>query len=574
MATKITKELREALKAELSPVLFALKQRVAEGNDLLSIIAAAKGLTLVVDGAGKELPMLKGDKGDSIKGDDGHTPILGKDYFTEADKKEMLAAITPKKGVDYEDGVDGKTPKKGKDYFTKAEQIVFLKQVTPVLGKDYFTKTQQAQWVKDIADAIKPKAAPAISGHDIRDKLEALTGSSKLSYKAIKGLEGFVANTVAANLGANGSSIGGGGGNSSVLTTKGDLLGYSTTLARLAIGTDTYVLTADAASPLGFKWAAAAGGAVWGGITGSLAAQTDLATALGAKASIASLAAVAFSGAYADMSGVLDYINASGTVGAGATFGHDSGNGFRFGIYNSNWYGLWNTGITASTSNYALIARKDGTSVQYNSTDNISFNISDVSKLYINAVGNVGVGITNQTYKLDVGGDINIASGSHYKIAGVNLSYADVGADASGAASAALITAEAYTDSAVAAMVTLTGTQVLTNKRITQRVTTIADATSITPNFDSADASTHVNTQTAGTLTVNAPGGTPTDFQKCLLRIKSTNVQTFAFNAAYRFSSDLPAPTGSTGGGKTDYLAFTYNAADSKYDYTGKVFGF
>lgn len=41
----------------------------------------------------------------------------------------------------------------------------------------------------------------------------------------------------------------------SPLTTKGDLIGFSTVNARLAIGTDAYVLTADTASTLGFKWA-------------------------------------------------------------------------------------------------------------------------------------------------------------------------------------------------------------------------------------------------------------------------------------------------------------------------------
>ncbi|MCX6721776.1 MAG: hypothetical protein NTY04_01095, partial [Candidatus Staskawiczbacteria bacterium] len=36
--------------------------------------------------------------------------------------------------------------------------------------------------------------------------------------------------------------------------------------------------------------------------------------------------------------------------------------------------------------------------------------------------GNVGVGTSNPGYKLDVNGDVNIASGSHYKINGVNIS--------------------------------------------------------------------------------------------------------------------------------------------------------
>lgn len=46
------------------------------------------------------------------------------------------------------------------------------------------------------------------------------------------------------------------------LTTKGDLLGYSTLPARLPVGADTQVLTADSGQALGVKWAAPAAGTV------------------------------------------------------------------------------------------------------------------------------------------------------------------------------------------------------------------------------------------------------------------------------------------------------------------------
>lgn len=46
---------------------------------------------------------------------------------------------------------------------------------------------------------------------------------------------------------------------SSPLTTKGDLYGFSTVNARIPVGADTFVLTADSTQALGVKWAAASG---------------------------------------------------------------------------------------------------------------------------------------------------------------------------------------------------------------------------------------------------------------------------------------------------------------------------
>jgi hypothetical protein len=56
----------------------------------------------------------------------------------------------------------------------------------------------------------------------------------------------------------------GGGGLSSPLTTKGDVWGYSTTNARVAVGTNGQILTADSTAATGVAWATPAGG---GGMT-------------------------------------------------------------------------------------------------------------------------------------------------------------------------------------------------------------------------------------------------------------------------------------------------------------------
>jgi hypothetical protein len=52
------------------------------------------------------------------------------------------------------------------------------------------------------------------------------------------------------------------GGTNSPLTTKGDLYVYTTINARLPVGSDGYVLTADSTQASGMKWAVAAGGFV------------------------------------------------------------------------------------------------------------------------------------------------------------------------------------------------------------------------------------------------------------------------------------------------------------------------
>lgn len=106
------------------------------------------------------------------------------------------------------------------------------------------------------------------------------------------------------------------------------------------------------------------------------------------------------------------------------------------------------------------------------------------------------------------------------------------------------------------------------------RVVTIADATSVTLNADTTDMGIQANTQAAGTLTINAPTGTPLDGQKIIFRLQSTNVQTFSWNAAFEGSSDLGLPIASSGSSEYDYMGFIYNSAASKWQLVAKVFGF
>jgi hypothetical protein len=64
------------------------------------------------------------------------------------------------------------------------------------------------------------------------------------------------------------------------------------------------------------------------------------------------------------------------------------------------------------------------------------------------------------------------------------------------------------------------------------------------------------------------------DGQKIVLRLKSANVQQFAWDSSFVGSADLALPTVSTGSNKYDYMGFIYNEATTKWDLLAKNFGF
>ncbi len=111
-----------------------------------------------------------------------------------------------------------------------------------------------------------------------------------------------------------------------------------------------------------------------------------------------------------------------------------------------------------------------------------------------------------------------------------------------------------------------TATNTWTQQTALPRSAALADGTSVTPTSVNVEQNTHVNTQSAGTLTVNAVAGTPVDGQRLLIRLTSTNAQTYAWDSVYRGSADLALPTASTGSSKTDYLLFIWNSVANKWD--------
>lgn len=102
---------------------------------------------------------------------------------------------------------------------------------------------------------------------------------------------------------------------------------------------------------------------------------------------------------------------------------------------------------------------------------------------------------------------------------------------------------------------------------IAKKTTTIASSATPTPNMDDADI--YTITALAEAATFGAPTGTPENGKSLILRIKDNGTaRALYFNAAYRFSSDLPKPT-TTVLGKTLYMGFVWNSTDEKLDCVG-----
>ncbi len=124
--------------------------------------------------------------GESIKGDDGHTPIKGQDYFTSREISEFKKEVTPIKG---------------QDYFTSREISEFKKEITPIKGQDYFTSREVSEFKKEVTpikgvDYFDGKDASPDTPNQVRDKLETLIGDERLDRGAIKGLDAYVKDSI------------------------------------------------------------------------------------------------------------------------------------------------------------------------------------------------------------------------------------------------------------------------------------------------------------------------------------------------------------------------------------------
>jgi len=111
-----------------------------------------------------------------------------------------------------------------------------------------------------------------------------------------------------------------------------------------------------------------------------------------------------------------------------------------------------------------------------------------------------------------------------------------------------------------------TGILTFTNKRITPRIVSAASYTTDTGTaLNSDDLDMFIVTAQAGALKFNNPGGTPTQGQKILIRVKDDGTaRALTYDTQFRaMGVDLPSTTVLS---KTLYMGFIYNSTDTKWD--------
>ncbi len=221
-----TREMASALKD-------ILKYKSAE--DLKSLEVRIQALENKGDADLNMLTMIAAKLLKDAKGEPGNP---GENYIlTEADKKEIARSVD--------------VPIVEKITEIVHEQPIVTQVVKEKAVTDKATViADKLNTLKGVIDYTVIKDAPSIPTTE--ELIKALkTPKFQLEPKDIKGMP-INMNDMRWH----------GGGTTSPLTTKGDIWGYSTTNARIPVGTTNgFVLTTDSSTALGVKWAAASGGA-------------------------------------------------------------------------------------------------------------------------------------------------------------------------------------------------------------------------------------------------------------------------------------------------------------------------
>jgi hypothetical protein len=196
------KILKDALQNEVRPLVLSLKEVIKDGNKLLKQlnekeipIAEPIDLTPLI----KKLETLT----EEVKKKEDYT------YEIKVDPS-IKKQIQGKQGIRGLRGLRGVQGRKGKDGKDAVVDVAGIKKaVTPIKGKDYF----------DGKKGDTGASGAEITATEIRNKLESLKGKSRLSIKAIKGIEDIVKAEIHKNY-SSGSYAGGNGGGGSAGSTN------------------------------------------------------------------------------------------------------------------------------------------------------------------------------------------------------------------------------------------------------------------------------------------------------------------------------------------------------------------
>jgi Collagen triple helix repeat (20 copies). len=210
-----------------------LKQLYADDPDALRLLEAQDQTELLkemfksklkADAEEVNFKFLKGEKGE--KGDPGKDGIDGRDGLDGIDGENGRDGKDGRNGID---GTDGKPGLPGKDGSPDTPQQIADKLNT----------------TKETVDATVIKGLPTIEA-----LVKELKRGKYLEPRDIRGMR----------LDMNDQRWHGGGSSfTSPLTTKGDLYTFTTVDARLPVGADGTVLSADSTQATGLKWIAVAG---------------------------------------------------------------------------------------------------------------------------------------------------------------------------------------------------------------------------------------------------------------------------------------------------------------------------
>jgi hypothetical protein len=156
------------------------------------------------------------------------------------------------------------------------------------------------------------------------------------------------------------------------------------------------------------------------------------------------------------------------------------------------------------------------------------------------------------------------AGGTAYAPVTVSGSGATITAASTGVVTISGIANASLTTGPTGNIVGTSDTQTLTNKRIDKRIETLADAATVTMNWDNADGGA-LATISQATQFLNPTNVAAVNMRPYLLRIISTTARALSWDTKFRSGASTTLPATTTAN-KSLYMLFVYQSTADKYD--------